>query len=132
MTPAPSAWLNFHWLFVVLLSAWVAMRFYRHMHQDPHIQPSDVRAFARHLSRLVYLLLYVLMLLSLSLRCVRYLVKGTAMGTADDFQVYLAGGVIALIVIRALAMLCRHLLLQGARAPLVASGKRTADVARAR
>jgi cytochrome b561 len=132
MSPAPATWLNPHWLFAVLLSAWIAMRFYRRMHQAPRMQPNDIRAFSRHLSRLVYLLLYLLMLLSLSLRFVRHLIQGTGMGTAEDFQAYLAGGVMALITIHALAALCRHLDRQSAHALLMASGKRTADVAGAR
>jgi hypothetical protein len=138
MSPAPPAWLNPHWLFAVLLSAWVAMRFYRRMHPAPYVhqtarmQSGDIPAFSRHLSRLVYLLLYLLMLSSLSLRFVRHLIQGTAMGTADEFQVYLAGGVMALITIQALAAICRQLLRQRAPDPLTASGKRTADVAGAR
>jgi len=128
MKPGPAAWLNAHFLFGALLCAWVVVRYYRRIRRIPRMQPSDIREFSRHLSRLVYLLLYLLMLFSLTVRFLRYLVHRPAIGSVEDFQVYLAFGVLALVIIHALAALCRQLLVHGAR-PLVVSGKRTADVA---
>jgi cytochrome b561 len=110
-------WPNAHRLFGVLLLGWVVMRFYRRMRERP-LQPGDVRAFARHLSRLVYLLLYLMMLFSLGVRRLR----------PEDFQIYLAYGVVALIAIQALAALCRHLPAQLNRAAGTVSRKRTAEV----
>jgi cytochrome b561 len=129
MKPGPAAALNTHILFGALLWAWVVVRFYRRMRRIPRMQPSDIREFSRHLSRLVYLLLYLLMFFSITLRFLRYLLHRSAVGSAEDFQSYLAFGILALVIIHALAALCRQFLVHGARPRLVVSGKRTADVA---
>ena len=57
---------SFHALFGALLLIFVAAsfcRFCRQVRQTPRMPPADIHAFSRHLSRTVYLLLYVLMFL---------------------------------------------------------------------
>jgi hypothetical protein len=93
---APASYLNLHTLFGALLWASVVAHFHRRLHQSPRMLPIDIREFSRHLSRLVYLLLYILML-------VRLIIGSPA---APDFQGYLGYGLIALITIRVLAAVC--------------------------
>jgi len=126
--PAPAAWLNPHLLFGAILSLWVVARFYRRMHQTPRLQPGDIRSFSRHLSRQVYLLLYLLMFAALSIGFMRQGSHGTPAAAAEDFQIYLAYGIVALVAIQALAALCRHLAAHSGT-PIAVSSKRTADVA---
>jgi cytochrome b561 len=96
---APASYMNLHALFGALLWASVVARFHRRLHQSPRMLPIDIREFSRHLSRLVYLMLYILML-------ARLIIGSPA---APDFQGYLGYGLIALITIRVLAAVCcRH------------------------
>lgn len=90
---APASYLNLHALFGALLWASVVARFRRRLHQSPRMLPIDIREFSRHLSRLVYLMLYILML-------VRLIIGSPA---APDFQGYLGYGLIALITIQVLS-----------------------------
>jgi hypothetical protein len=107
------------WMFGAMLYGWVLMRFHRRLRQEPGMEPRELRTFTRHLSRLIYLLLYLMMLFSLGLRWLR----------PEDFQVYLVHGVLALVAIHALGSLCRHLPAQCARLSGAASRKRSAEVA---
>ena len=99
---------NFHALFGVLLWVAVVARFYRRLCQSPRMLPTDIRAFSRHLSRLVYLLLYVLMFLDLVIGTLRAVPKHTVIGPPENFQSYLGYGLVALITIHGLAALCRR------------------------
>jgi cytochrome b561 len=105
---APASYMNLHALFGVLLWAGVVARFHRRLHQAPRMLPIDIREFSRHLSRLVYLMLYILMLVSLIIGAVTYIWRNRS-PEASDFQAYLGYGLIALITIRVLAAVCcRH------------------------
>lgn len=101
-----------HHLFGVLLWLWVIARFHNRVNELPRMQANDVRAFARHLSRQVYLLLYGLMFLKLSLAAL-YSVPHGAPFVPEQFQSYLAWGVLALITIHASAALCLRFLIRG-------------------
>src|SRR5450631_3483656 len=59
-------YMNLHAVFGVLLWVSVVARFHRRLHQSPPMLPIEIREFSRHLSRLVYLMLYVLMFISLT------------------------------------------------------------------
>jgi cytochrome b561 len=52
-------WININVLFGVLLSCFVLACYRRRMNQAPPVLPADVRELSRHLSRIVYLLLYL-------------------------------------------------------------------------
>lgn len=100
-------YMNLHAVFGVLLWVSVVARFHRRLHQSPPMLPIEIREFSRHLSRLVYLMLYVLMFISLTARAVACVWR-TDCSAAPDLQGYLGYGVIALITIRGLATLYRH------------------------
>jgi cytochrome b561 len=106
---------HFHVLFGALLWLGVVMRFYAFQIQgQSHRLPADLRAFSRDLSRRVYLLLYLLMLLRLIIGMSRDTLHPMRL-VADDFQVYLACGGIALVTIHLLAAVSRHFAVQKAR-----------------
>jgi cytochrome b561 len=106
--PAPGSWMNLHAVFAALLWTCIVARFYRRMQRTPAMLPAEVRALARELSRQVYLLLYVLMFTSLIISMVHAAPDGARSGRPENFQSYLAGGIAALITIRALAALCHR------------------------
>jgi cytochrome b561 len=121
---------NLHVLFGVLLWVCVVARFYRHVRRLHPMQPVDIRTLVRDLSRWVYLLLYVLMFFRIAIGILRAAPHRPIFGPVEDFQSYLACGLIALATIHALAALCRHFAIQGAREPLRhLSAKRPANVA---
>jgi cytochrome b561 len=121
---------NLHLLFGVLLWAWVVARFYRRVRQAPAMSAGDIRTLVRELSRYVYLLLYVLMFFRIASSILRAAPHRPLFGPTEDFQSYLACGVIALATIHALAALLRHFGVQGEKAPLrPLSPKRPANVA---
>ncbi|MEP6545988.1 MAG: hypothetical protein ABJD53_00865 [Gammaproteobacteria bacterium] len=103
--PAPVACVNLHSLFGILLWLSVIARFHHRLNQLLPMRPADIRAFARHLSRRVYLLLYGLMFLNLSLGVMQAAIHGAFVIRAEHFQCYLADGVFAVITIHALAAL---------------------------
>lgn len=102
-----------HALFGVLLWVCVVARFYRRVHQSPSILPEDIRVIARELSRLVYLLLYVLMFFCLSIGILRAAPHRPILESAEDFQSYLAYGLFALATIRALAAARQYFAVHG-------------------
>lgn len=110
--PVQASWMNLHALFGGLLWFCVVARFYHCMHRVPRMPPEDMRAFSRHLSRRVYLLLYILMFFSLSIGVLRAAPHRLISGPVEIFQSYLAYGVLALLIIRALAAVCRHALMR--------------------
>jgi hypothetical protein len=103
----PSTYVHLHAAFGLLLWASVVVRFNRRLRQSPRMLPVDIRELSRHLSRLVCLLLYLLMFISLTARSVAC---GWRAGcpAAPDFQGYLGYGFVALITIQVLAARCRH------------------------
>lgn len=103
----PSTSMNLHAAFGLLLWVSVVARFRRRLRQSPRMLPVDIREFSRHLSRLVCLVLYLLMFISLAARTVACVWR-TGCPAAPDFQGYLGYGFVALITIQGLAALCRH------------------------
>ena len=94
---------NLHVLFGVLLWLWVVARFYGRMHRAPGMVLADIRPFSRHLAHLVYLLLYGLMFCRLIMDVATAAPPGAVLRADEDFQSYLAYGVLALVTIHALA-----------------------------
>jgi cytochrome b561 len=103
--PAAASRIGFHTLFGVLLWVSVVALFYRRVRRAHCLLPIDIRVFSRHLSRLVYLLLYVLMFCSL--------IIGILRAAPQDFRSYLASGCVALVTIQALAALCHRFAIRG-------------------
>jgi cytochrome b561 len=108
---------NVRALFGVLLWACVVARFYRRVRQPRPLLPDDMRNLVRGLSRSVYLLLYVLIFFRIVIGIVRAAPHRAIFGPVEDFQSYLAYGLISLATIHALAALCRHFGIQDVRAP---------------
>lgn len=104
--PARPSWTNAHSLFGPLLWIFVIARFYRQARQTPSIPPIDIYSFARHLSRIVYLQLYALMLAMQLFGIFGPTWHGRTI--PEDFQDYLAWGFFALLTIHLLAALVRH------------------------
>jgi cytochrome b561 len=113
------SWINIHALFGLLLCGLVLARCRWSVKHSPPMLPSDVRQLSRHLSRTVYLLLYVVigvMELIAILNSVWHgsVVDFNAFGerfrgpdyagfnVKDDFQLFLASGFITLIFLRVL------------------------------
>jgi cytochrome b561 len=115
------AWLNIHLLFGLLLVGWVLLRYQRRVSQSPCMLPADVRGLSRQLSRSVYAVLYGVIGLKQCIGIVSSLWHG---GTVDfglfdaslrhgpdtgffdihnDFQTFLASGLMTLVVVRVLA-----------------------------
>jgi cytochrome b561 len=120
---------NLHVLFGALLWAYVVARFYGRLRRSPCMQPADIRVFSRHLSRLVYLLLYFLAFFNLAIAFLRAAPQSTFAARAENFQIYLVWGLGALITIRVLAALCHHSVIHSVRRPTRGLAKRTAKVA---
>lgn len=102
---APLVRLSLHVAFGVLLWLAVFAQFRCRWHAGPPLQPADIRAFARGLSRRVYVLLYGLMFLNLSLAAMRSASPGGSFPPAGHFQCYLACGVFTLLSIHVLTAL---------------------------
>src|ERR1700728_3055769 len=58
------SWINIHALFGLLLCGLVFSRCWWRVKHSPRMLPADIRELSRHLSRIVYLLLYVVVGLS--------------------------------------------------------------------
>jgi hypothetical protein len=98
--------INVPALFGLLLCGLVIARFYRRAKHSPLAVPADIRDFSRQLSRMVYILLYA----TIGVRqviCIVELnwhgVSGNGFGPAEDLQVFIVYGLVALAVIRVLA-----------------------------
>jgi len=98
---------NLQVLFGILLWLCVVERFYSRLTSAPRLSMTDIRPLSRHLSHLVYLLLYGLMLVRLIIDLCA--APHHASLHPEDFQSYLVSGVLALITIHLLAAWCRHL-----------------------
>jgi cytochrome b561 len=111
----PESWLNVHALFGLLLCVSITTRFYRGM-KHPALVPSiDIDVFTRHVSRMVYLLLYGLLGAKQIIDIATFLLHGggfdfhrTILTPIEDFQVYVAYGMLALMLNQALAAVWRH------------------------
>ena len=122
---------SLHALFGALLLLFVGACFCRHVRRTPRMPPADIREFSRHLSRTVYLLLYVLMFLDLIIGFLPGMPRRPIEAAAVQFQSYLVSGVVAIAAIRALCALYPHIVVHRlGGAPIEAgSAERAADVA---
>jgi hypothetical protein len=113
------SWINIHALFALLLCALVLSRCGWRVRQSPRMLPADIRALSRHLSRIVYLLLYVVIGTRQIMGIVTSFWHGGAVefnlfeerfrgpdyagfNPKDDFQMFLASGLSVLIIVRVL------------------------------
>lgn len=114
------SWINIHVLFGLLLCGFLLARYRWPFTHEPWLLPSDSRELSRHLSRIVYLLLYTIVGVRQSIGLVASLWHGGTIGfnLADeplrygadgkvvdtrDFQMFLASALCVLIMIRVFA-----------------------------
>jgi cytochrome b561 len=115
------SWINIHVLFGLLLCGLVYSRCHWRVMHSPHMLPPDIRQLSRHLSRIVYLLLYLVIGVRESISILGSLWHGGALdfnlfdarfrqrpdyarfNPKDDFQLFFASGLFALIFVRVLA-----------------------------
>lgn len=115
------SWINIHVLFVLLLCAVVLTRCRWRVKHSPHMLPADIRGLSRHLSHIVYLMLYLVIGVGEAISILNSLWHGGAVdlnlfderfrngpdrvgfNPKDDFQLFLASGLFALIFVRVLA-----------------------------
>jgi hypothetical protein len=119
---ALESWINIHALFGLLLGGLVLASFEWRVKHSPPMLPLDVRELSRYLSRIVYLLLYAVLGVRESIVLAHSAWYGGAVdfslfdphvGRApdyrwfnpkDDFQLFLASGLFALLFVRVLAI----------------------------
>ena len=117
---AVEVWVNIHALFGLLLSGLVIAVFHRRIKDSPRMLPTDARELSRHLSRVVYLLLYVVVGVRQFVGIVNCIWHGgtfdfnlfderfrngpdrAGFDPKDDFQVFLAYGLLTLVLARVL------------------------------
>jgi cytochrome b561 len=113
------SWINIHALFALLLCGLVLSRCGWRVRHSPRMLPADIRELSRQLSRIVYLLLYVV----IGARQIMGILASSWHGSAvefnlfdarfrgpdyagfnpkDDFQLFLASGLTVLIIVRVL------------------------------
>jgi hypothetical protein len=106
------SWINIHALFGLLLAGWVFSRYRSPLTHPPRLLPADIHRLSRHLSRIVYLLLFLVIGVTEIIGMVGGLRHGGEMGRntgypgfdpTDDFQWFFASGLFALVVVRVLA-----------------------------
>jgi cytochrome b561 len=115
------AWINIHVLFGLLLCGLVLARCRWRIERSPRMLTADIRELSRHLSRIVYLLLYVVIGMRVVIGMLIALWHGgpvdftlfdprfrhgpdsAAFGPGDDFQLFFASGLFALLFVRVLA-----------------------------
>jgi len=119
------SWINIHFLFASLLCGWVIVRYRSGVRWSPGMPPNDVRELSRQLSRSVYLVLYAV----IAARQIICLVSSIGhAGTIDfslfderfgngpdsrvfdpkdDFQLFLASGLVVLAILRVTAFRLR-------------------------
>ncbi len=112
------SWINIHVLFGLLLCGLVIARYQWLVKQSPRMQPTDTRELSRHLPRIVYLVLYVVVGVRQSICIIDSIWHGGAVdfnllddrfrngpdradwNPKDDFQLFLATGLSVLIIVR--------------------------------
>jgi hypothetical protein len=114
------SWINIHVLFGLLLCGLVFSRCWWRVKHSPRMLPADIRELSRHLSRMVYLLLYSVVGLSQLISILDSVWHVGAVGfnlfderfrgpdyvgfnLKDDFQLFLATGLSVLIIVRVVA-----------------------------
>jgi cytochrome b561 len=114
-------WIDIHALFGLLLWGLLIAEFYRRMKCSPVVLPADIREFSRRLARMVYLLLYVIIGVRQILGLVNYTwhdgafdfdlfgeyfrrgPDGQGFDAGEDFQAFVAYGLVAIVIIRVVA-----------------------------
>ena len=113
------SWINIHALFGLLLCGLVLARCWWSVKRSSPMLPTDIRQLSRHLSRTVYLLLYVVIgvrelivflnsvwhggVVDFNLFDQRFRGPDYAgINPKDDFQLFLASGFVTLILLRVL------------------------------
>jgi hypothetical protein len=115
------SWINIHFLFASLLCGWVLLRYQSGARWSPGMLPNDVRELFRRLSRSVYLVLYAV-IAARQIFCLASSIghAGTVdfslfderfgngpdskvFDPKDDFQLFLASGLVVLAILRVLA-----------------------------
>jgi hypothetical protein len=114
-------WINIHLLFGLLLCSLVLARCRWRVERSPRMLTADIRELSRHLSRIVYLLLYVVIGVREVVGMLNSLWHGGAVdfnlfdarfrqgpdygwfNPKDDFQLFFASGLFALSFVRVLA-----------------------------
>jgi cytochrome b561 len=104
-------------LFGAAIWLYVVARFYQRLRRSPPMQPSDLHAFSRRLARVVYALLYALMLVRFIIGIWFAAPDRPIQIPFDDFQGCLAWGVLAIVTIHALSAAYRHFAVNTAAAP---------------
>jgi hypothetical protein len=97
--PYHGACTEMHALFGMVLIAGAAARFHGGLKQPPVVTPNDIAALSRTLSRRVYLLLYGLFGLKIAMNIGRLHPE-----PATSFRDYLLYGIVALVVVRVMAV----------------------------
>jgi hypothetical protein len=114
------SWINIHALFGLLLCGLVVARCRWRVKHSPRMPPADIRELSRHLSRIVYLMLYLVIGVREVISVLNSLWRGGAIdfnlfdgrfrngpdyagfSPRDDFQLFIGSGLVALIFVRAL------------------------------
>jgi len=112
------SWINIHALFGLWLCGFVLARCQWRVNHSPRLLPTDVRELSRHLSHIVYLLLYVVIGVRQSIGIAGSLwhggavdfnlfdgrfrngTDGEAFDLRDDLHLFLFSGLLALVVVR--------------------------------
>jgi cytochrome b561 len=112
------SWINIHALFGLLLCGFVLARCQWRVKHSPRMLPTGVHELSRHLSRIVYLLLYVVIGVRQSIGIVGSLwhggavdfnlfdeplrngTDGKAFDPIDDFHLFLVSGLFVLVIVR--------------------------------
>ena len=96
-------WINVHWLFGILLFAWLASHIVVTLKHSRHMQAHDIHTMSRQLSRTAYLVLYAVIGLKLSFSLITAAwtgVPATLIDPKNDYQMCLASGLVALCLVR--------------------------------
>ena len=114
------SWVNIHALFGLLLCGLVISRCWWRVKDWPGMQPAEIRELSRHLSRIVYLVLYLVIGVRQIIGILSSIWHGGAVdfnlfderfrngpdragwNPKDDFQLFLATGLSVLIIVRVL------------------------------
>jgi hypothetical protein len=115
------SWIDIHALFGLLLCGLVFSRCWWRVKHSPRMLPDDIRELSRHLSRIVYLLLYLVVGMRQLLSILNSIWHGGAVdfnlfderlrngpdraswSPKDDFQLFLAAGFSLLLIVRVVA-----------------------------
>jgi hypothetical protein len=95
-------------LFGVAIWLYVVARFYQRLRRSPPMLPSDLHVLSRRLARVVYAWLYALMFVRLTIGIWCAAPGRPIQLSFDDFQGYLAAGVLAIVTIHALSAAARR------------------------